>query len=440
MNRPAPHHRPHSLRRRLQGFVLAAIVLVALVQAASAYRNAVQQADALFDDQLRQMAYSLRGGVQLAPIDGRFDADDDWVIQIWGLDGAPLYRSPRATLPGRAVLGFSDVRVNGQRFRVYTLQGPLQTVQIAQDLDARQARASALAVRAVLPIVLLAPLLMLATWWVIRRSLAPIERARRQLAQRAADDLEPLQAQDLPLEIQPLVQELNQLFARLRAAFDSQRHFIADAAHELRSPLTALKLQAQALRDTHPSASAQDPASAVARLNQGIDRAAALVEQLLSLARQEVAPTESTEPLDFLALTRQVVQDLLAQAQARGVDLGLHRGEAAWVRLPEQAAYTLLRNLLDNAVKYARSRVDVSLHRQPGGVEWVVEDDGPGIAEHERERVFDRFYRVAGTDSPGSGLGLAIVQLIAQRHGIRIRLEHSPRLGGLCVRLHLSPA
>ena len=184
----------HSLRRRLLWFALAAILLTAIMQAVSAYRGALKQADDMFDYHLQQMAYSLRGGIPLTPFTERSPAedDDDFVIQIWGANGAQLYRSAHSALPPRAVLGFSDVNVKGTNYRVYSLQSPLQTIQIAQDLSARQSRASALAARAVLPIALLAPLLMLAVWWVISSSLAPIERTRQQVASRAADDLSAL--------------------------------------------------------------------------------------------------------------------------------------------------------------------------------------------------------------------------------------------------------
>ena len=184
----------HSLRTRLLSFLLLAILLTALIQALSAYQGALRQADAMFDDHLQQTARSLRSGVLpgLPLAEGEDGSGFDLYVQIWGQDGTQIFRSSRSALPPRAVLGFSDVEANGTRYRVYTLQTPLQTVQIAQDLSARTARARALALQAVLPFAWLTPLLMLAVWWIISRSLAPIERARRQVAGRAADDLSPL--------------------------------------------------------------------------------------------------------------------------------------------------------------------------------------------------------------------------------------------------------
>jgi two-component system OmpR family sensor kinase len=430
---------PHSLRRRLLLLVLAAIAFVSVLQASSAYRTALQQADTMFDYHLQELARSVHGGVPFARGDGRDDYD--FQVQIWGPDGSQIFRSSGAPLPSQAVLGFSDVSVEGVRFRVYSLQTPEHTIQIAQDLDARQARARALAFRAILPIAWLAPLLMMAVWWLIARSLAPVERMREQVAARAADDLSPLPEGKLPEEVLPLVQELNLLFERVRGAFAAQQVFVADAAHELRSPLTALKLQAQALRRPQDEAGRD---AAVARLNDGIERTIQLVNQLLVLAREEGERNAQGQwqEVDLRELAASAVADVLPQAQARHIDVGLaHDVEAAQpvlVRGQREPLHILLRNLLDNAVKYTPEggQVDITLEARTGEACLIVEDSGPGIPEAERERVFDRFYRTqdaAGRGASGSGLGLAIVRTIAQRHGAEVTLAASPKLGGLRV-------
>jgi two-component system OmpR family sensor kinase len=444
----------HSLRKRLLWFVLVAILLAAVLQAATAYRSALQQADAMFDDHLQQVARSLRSSIPLGSLlaEGEGDTDFDLYVQIWGKDGTQLFRSTHSALPPRAVLGFSDVEANGSRYRVYSLQAPQQTVQIAQDLSARTARAQALAVRAVLPFVLLTPLLMLAVWWVINRSLAPIERARRDVARRAADDFSPLSDTGLPDEVRPLVDELNLLFGRVRGAFDAQKNFVADAAHELRSPLTALKLQAQALRqadhgdgfgDGHQPTREAD----VARLNQGIDRAIRLVEQLLTLARAE-ASTQPVPglaaPVDLTEVIQLPVADVLPQARLKHIDLGLSGDTPAQPVLVNgqgDALRMMLRNLLDNAVKYtpASGQVDVSVRIEGEHCVLSVEDSGPGIAPEDRARVFDRFFRATDVaHETGSGLGLAIVKVIAAQHGATVTLEQSARLGGLLVKVRLN--
>ena len=426
----------HSLKGRLLAFLLAAVLLVTLMLAATSYRGALREADAMFDHYLQQTANSLRGAAPLGIAPEAFDSGDGFelYIQIWGPDGVQLYRSARSALPPRAVLGFSDVRVEGSRYRVYSVQNRFQTVQIAQDMDAREARARAMAWRATWPLALMAPLLMLAVAWVIRRSLAPVQRMRRQVASRAADDLSPLETQGLPDEVRPLVQELNLLFDRVQRAFEAQKSFVADAAHELRSPLTALKLQAHALGRAGDEA-ARD--AAVQRLNQGIDRAIALVEQMLVLARQEAqaGQGQAARPVDLQALVRDGITAVLPQAQARGIDLGVLEGDPVVVPGHPDSLAVLLRNLLDNAIKYspAQGQVDVGLHQQGGTASLVVEDSGPGIPEAERARVLDRFYRVPDAPARGSGLGLAIVKTIADQHGATLLLGVSERLGGLRV-------
>ena len=438
--------RGHSLKTRLLWFVLVAILLAAVLQAFTAYRGALGQADAMFDDHLQQVARSLRSGIPLdSPLLQDSDAPgSDLYIQIWGPDGRQLFRSTRSALPPRAVLGFSDVEADGNLYRVYTLQTALQTVQIAQDLGARTARARALAVQAILPFGLLTPLLMLAVWWVITRSLAPVERARRDVAHRAADDFSPLADTGLPDEVRPLVDELNLLFGRVRGAFDAQKNFVADAAHELRSPLTALRLQAQALRpQSRVDETPAEREAAITRLNQGIDRAIRLVEQLLVLAREESGSAPSAPAADDLVDLQEVVKltvaDVLPPARLKQIDVGmateLHAVPVLVHGQPE-ALRVLLRNLLDNAVKYtpAGGRVDVSLEAGQEGARLLVEDSGPGIAQQDRERVYDRFFRASGTASEaGSGLGLSIVQVIASRHRARLQLDRSESLGGLKV-------
>lgn len=434
-----PTARAHSLRRRLLSVVLAAIALISLLQASSTYRAALRQADAMFDQHLQEVARSVEDGIPLARGRGHA-APTDFVVQIWTADGTHIFSSSGPALPALALLGFSDISVAGARYRVYTLRTGDRTVQIAQDLDARQERARALAMGAVLPVLLLAPLLMLAVWWLIARSLAPVERMRRQVARRPAEDLSPLPEAGLPEEVLPLVRELNLLFERVRLAFAAQQQFVADAAHELRSPLTALKLQAQALR-RGPDAPAEP---AVARLNEGIERAIQTLGQLLVLARQESdeAGAGAWTAVDLRETAAVVLADVLPQAKARSIDLGLARADAVSVRGQPEPLQILLRNLVDNAVKHtpAGGRVDVSIIGGSDAVLLVVEDGGPGIPAQERERVFDRFYRVAGTGTAGSGLGLAIVKAIAARHGATVRLERSPGLGGLRVEVRFPPA
>jgi two-component system OmpR family sensor kinase len=358
---------------------------------------------------------------------------DDLVVQVWTPDGVQVFHSvSRARLPQRAVLGFSNVRANGTVYRVFSVQTNNQTVQVAQDLSVRSNMARNLALRTLGPIAVMMPILMLVVWWVVSGSLEPVERVRSQVASRQADDLSPVLENGLPDEVQPLVRELNLLFGRVRTAFDAQQNFVGDAAHELRTPLAALKLQAQSLeRADGPEARK----IAVARIMAGIDRATRLVEQLLVLARQEASAAGGAagQPVQLDGLARRAVADMVSVAQGKGVDLGLQQSDAATVQGQPDALTILVRNLVDNAIKYtpAGGTVDVSVRATAQGSVLCVEDSGPGIPPEERERVFDRFYRIAGSDAQGSGLGLAIIKSIAERHGAKLELGQSERLGGL---------
>ncbi len=432
----------HSLRGRLLWFLLAAITIAAIAQASIAYRTALSDADQIFDYHMQQMALSLRSSAPLANNEAtaRADADDaaennDLVVQVWTPDGVQQFRSvSSARLPQRAVLGFSNVVANGTTYRVFSVQTNTQTLQVAQDMAVRRNMAGNLALRTVGPIAVMMPILMLVVWWVVSGSLEPVARVRSQVASRQADDLSPVSDAGLPDEVRPLVQELNLLFGRVRTAFAAQQNFVADAAHELRTPLAALKLQALSLeRADNPEARQL----AVARLTAGIERATRLVEQLLVLARQEATSQDvvSSAQVALADVARRAAGDLAGVAQQKGVDLGVHHADEVQVPGHADALMILLRNLVDNAIKYTPpgGTVDIDLRAVGAGAVLLVEDSGPGIPPEERERVFDRFYRIAGSEAAGSGLGLAIIKAIAERHGAILRLEQSARLGGLAA-------
>ncbi|MDM0073378.1 ATP-binding protein [Variovorax sp. J2P1-59] len=427
-----------SLRARLLWFLLAAIVLAAGTQAFLAYRTVLSEADDIFDQHMRQMALSLRAGLPPSAAVGGIGAGDEnfeFIVQVWTLDGIRIFESAaQAALPQRAVLGFSNVEARGTTYRVFSLQTGALVIQVAQDMAARRRMAGTLALRTVGPIALAAPLLMLVVWWVVSFSLAPVARVRSQVAARQADDLSPLSESDLPEEVRPLVHELNLLFARVQRAFDAQKHFVADAAHELRSPLAALKLQVQGLQRAPDEPTRE---LAVARLTAGIDRATRLVEQMLALARHEGSAMAGARPesVSLPEVARLAISDVVSTAQARRIDIGVVRADPVEVPGQGEALRTLLRNLLDNAVKYSPDggRVDVGIISGTGGIELSVDDSGPGLPASERERVLDRFYRSGEPQAPGSGLGLAIVKSIADLHGATVSLDRSASLGGLRV-------
>ena len=435
--KPAP-----SLRARLTGALLLAVLAFAALQAAVTYRTARAETEALFDAQMQRIALSLSGSLGAGALSDDAPAADtpaarEMIIQIWRADGVMLYRSPQGRLlPPQTVIGFSDTVAGGEPYRIYALRTATQVVQVAQQTEARGRMAGQLALRAVVPVALLAPVLMLIVWWVVGRAIGPIERVRRQVAARRPDDLAPLPTAGLPAEVRPLVGEMNGLLTRLSAAWDALTHFTADAAHELRSPLAALRLQAQSLQRAPDDATR---AIATERLLAGIDRATRLVEQLLALARQEGAG-EGAElvSLDLTALARNALADAEPEAARHAIALTLDAPTAHVVlRADEAALAVLLRNLLGNALRHTPpgGQVRVGVREEASVIDLTVEDSGPGIAPDERARVLDRFYRVPGTPGHGSGLGLAIVRAIAERHGAALTLDASPTLGGLRVML-----
>jgi len=428
----------HSLRWRLFVFLLGLATVAALAVAGATYVSVRGEADELFDYHLRQMALSLRDQGRIADSERAAleRAESDYVVQVWSADGVVLYSTaPAPLLPARAVLGFSTIDLGGARWRMFAAATPQRVVQVAQPLAARRALAAAAAARSVLPIVLAAPLVGLAMWWLLGASLAPLARVLRAVRERDAGALEPLPLRGLPSELTPLVEAFNALLDRLRGAFDAQRAFTADAAHELRSPLTALKLQVGLLRDAGDDAEREQ---ALSRLRSGIDRANHLVAQLLALARAEPGSAPAHTSVDLAQLARQAVADASAGAASVQGQVELDAPDALALPGDADALRSLLRNLIDNALLHGgrTPTVRVSLSADARTANLQVDDSGPGIPQAERERVFDRFHRRDPGRGTGSGLGLAIVRAVVRAHGGSVQLANSP-LGGLRVEVRL---
>jgi signal transduction histidine kinase len=428
-----------SLRVRLLLALLAMFVAAALVMGTVTYRNVYSQTQVLFDYQLRQMALSLRDQGEIAPEDARAFTDGqlDFVIQIWTVDGRSIYATrPHGDLPARALLGFADVAVNGQTWRTFSVATPQRVIQVAQPLQIRQRLAANAALHSVTPLLLMAPVMALVVWWAAALTLRPLRELAADVRRRDEQSLAPLPTDALPDEVSPLVTALNGLLQRLASSFDAQRAFVSDAAHELRSPLTALKLQLQLLKRAPDDAAR---AAAVDALAAGIERAVRMIEQLLALARSEPGAPAQPERLDLSEVVRQAVADTVPFAVSRGTEIELVADEPVRVTGDKTALAALARNLVDNAVRHTPmgSRVEVRVSSDGAGPVLQVDDGGPGIPADERERVFDRFYRRADGGEGGTGLGLAIVRSIAQRHGGSVSLAESP-LGGLQVRVRLA--
>jgi two-component system OmpR family sensor kinase len=433
----------NSLRNRLLVWLLGSVVVAGAAGAWFSYRNALAEANAFFDYHLREtglllrdQAYGLAGAATVPPEVPGYD----FVVQVWTLDGVRVYLSrPHTVLPGLTAPGLSTAETPTGRWRVFGVEARGRIIQVAQPMNVREQRAAHLALRTVAPFALLVPALGLLIVWVVGRAIEPVRRFGAVLRSRSPDTPGSLQSDDLPDEVLPLVSGMNDLLARLQAAVERERAFIADAAHELRTPLTALHLQVQALRDAGPG---RERDEAVQRLQAGVERATRLVEQLLALAREERGGVRQREPVEICSLVREVVEDLLPLADARDVDLGVTRADPVVVDGNRDALRVLVRNVFDNAIRYSPpgGQVDVSVERNVNARPMAllaVTDQGPGIAPAERDRVFDRFYRVPGTETGGSGIGLALVRSIARHHGGEVQLEDNPSGTGLRVVVEL---
>ncbi|MEZ2349766.1 ATP-binding protein [Caballeronia sp. RCC_10] len=431
-----------SIRRQLLIWLLALVIVGVGFAGWLIYRQALAEANELFDYQLQQIAAALPSEPFSSVLTSRSESDEGVVIQIWNRNGVLMYYShPRVPLAPHAELGFSTEMTARGEWRVYSAIVGDNVVQLAQPLSIRNRVAAGVAWRTLWPLVLLLPLLGLAIWIIVGQGLAPLQRVTRALDTRHPEALDPLSDQRLPQEVRPLVRALNALLSRLSTALDTQKAFVADAAHELRTPLAAVKIQAQLVARAEDDATRRE---ALADLNEGIARATRLAEQLLALARSEPDGKAVAKAVDLRALLDDCVRAYVLVAEERGVDLGIEASEPATVVGDPDSLRVMFNNLIDNATKYTPrgGRVDVCLKVRDGRPIVEIADTGPGIPADERERVFDRFYRVgqsanrARTDVAGSGLGLAIVRRIADQHRASVELAESAA-GGLKVIVRL---
>lgn len=426
-----------SLRGRLFAGLTAIILLTGLVGGLFAYHWAFDEAIEMQDSVLIQIAGlvqagSLSGGRELHGVD---EDAEVWLIdqasgndgQLWSLkDGLAL-----ATRNGQPIRVLLRTRPDGTRFAV------------AQRTSVRDEIAGDMAFRTVLPIAALIPCLLLVTAIVIARSLRPMVRLAGDLDDRRADDMTPLPAAQMPSELHPFITSINGLLQRMRLLMDQQRRFVADAAHELRTPITALSLQAENLDSVDLQSGAGDR---VAALRQGIGRTKHLLEQLLALARQDAGQAGiATMPLVMLDdVAKEVVAELLPEAAIRAVDLGFARVEPAAVRGEAVMLAALARNLLDNALRFTPQggRIDAFVHRDGGTAILKIEDSGPGVAPEEIGRIFEPFFRGQRPEGDGVGLGLSIVKRIVDRLDGSIEVANIAEAGrtGLRVLVKLPAA
>lgn len=445
-----------SIRMHLLAWVLGALNVGAVLLLLVSYLIVLEEMNEVFDENLKQVALAVtahrdpasamppKSRVQLPRLERIYDSagDFDVIVLTWTRDGARRFTSgPDVQLPFSTTNGVKTIAVNGVDWHVYTVATDEGVVQAAQRGAERKTLAAEVAVTMVLPLALLVGLIGILLVVALRGGLQPLHKAAASVAARSATSLAPIGEADMPREIHPLIRAINGLMGRLAQAFLAQRQFVADAAHELRTPVTALRLQLQLLERSKDEAAR---IAAIDALRAGIDRSQHLIEQLLQLSRVEPeAVLQHSEPVDLAALARQVVGALTIKAEAKGVDLGADAQAGIAVHGNPHQLGVLLSNLVENALRHTPRGgvVDVKACCIGNTPALQVIDNGPGIPEAERERVFDRFYRGENAEPghDGSGLGLAIVKAIAERHHASVTLHTPPSGQGLEVCVLFAP-
>jgi len=416
----------------------SAILFAGLVASLASFILAYVEATEFQDDMLRQIAllatHSTRSLPPLidAPILPRTESvlsDSESRISVIRLPGEPR----PGWLDGDLTSGFRTLETDRGRLRVFVQPGPAgKTTIVAQPTESRDEIASNSALRTLAPLLLLLPVMAWLIPHIVRRELGPVSRLAGYLDAQPADRPRPLTDEGIPDEITSFVHAINRLLERIGVLMDQQRRFISDAAHELRSPLTALSIQAQNLTQV---ASVETLRERITPLLAGIERARKLTEQLLSLARAQAGEARITE-VDVSALARELIAEYLPVAEAKGIDLGLEEATQLKIEAAPETLRLILKNGLENALKYAPKNGEVTLRLDANGGSTIIEiiDNGPGIPLTERARVFDPFYRMAGTVGEGSGLGLAIAREAAAHQGGNLYLLDRPQGSGVLFR------
>jgi two-component system OmpR family sensor kinase len=433
-----------SVQLRLSFSLSLAILIVAMVAGIFSFLSAFDEAHELQDDVLRQVAALFdRQHPPVAHLGdhGRVkDSDEDSRVIVQYLAGGNKTSGnadtgPPLPLPITLPDGLHTLEVGGEPFRVLvkTIAGG-ERIAVAQETGVRDRIARDSALRTVMPFLVLVPILLLVVADLVRKMFRPIALLSTEIDQRAEQELHPIEESHLPVEVRPFVVAINRLLDRVAQSMANQRRFVADAAHELRSPLTAVSLQAERLAEADMSDLARER---LATLRRGIERGRNLLDQLLTLAKVQATLDLPTSRISVQAVYRRVLEDLLPLAEAKHIDIGVEGGQDAQVLVNEVDLIAVVKNLVDNAIRYTPDggRVDLSVAIVDHRALLQIKDSGPGIPTDERVRVFDPFYRSLGSDQLGSGLGLSIVKAIADRTGAEVRLTFSDeaRQSGLCA-------
>lgn len=436
-----------SIQFKLSFSLSVAILVVAMVAGIFSFFSAFNEAHELQDDTLRQVVVLFNQqhlSLTRSKDSGRaMDSDDESRVFVQYLssgDAGTRGRQGPQSLPLPSTLpdGLHTLDIDRVPFRVLvkTLANR-ERLAVAQETVVRDEIARNSAVRTLMPLLILVPVLLLLVANLVRKMFRPITTIATEIDQREEQALHPVDERDLPIEVRSFVLAINRLLARVAKSTELQRRFVADAAHEMRSPLTAMNLQAERLSDSDMSDVARERLTA---LRRGIERGRNLLEQLLTLAKIQSVYNRPTNAVSVQGVYRRVLEDLMPLAEAKGIDIGVEGTGDACVWVSESDLAALVKNLVDNAIRYthAGGRVDLSVTTVEGSVALCIQDNGPGIALAERERVFDPFYRILGNDQVGSGLGMSIVKTITERVGAEIALGYADEINQsglrICIR------
>lgn len=418
-----------SLQLKLSLGLSIAIIVVALAAGSFSFYASFEEAHELQDTTLTQIAGLIRSDKisGLRQHDTAAPGNDDTavIVQLIPTTGDSAAGSFLANVPLKT--GFQTLLVGGVSFRVLIHPlSPQWQVAVAQRTSERDEVAMESAWRTLIPLLVLIPILLLVVADLIKKSMQPISRLARDLEQRGEQDLTPLAVNELPSEITPFVAAINRLFGKVAGGVETQRRFVADAAHELRSPLTALSLQAERLSTIAMPEMAQQRMS---RMLQGIKRTRHLLEQLLSLARVQQSTPRPMTQISVQTVFRSVIEDMLPLAEAKNLDLGVWQPTEVKLTLSEADLVTVVKNLVENAIRYTPPGgiIDLQVRVENDKAIVTVEDSGPGIAAEHRQRVLDAFYRIEGSGQSGAGLGLSIVNAALAQMGGTLLLEDSRR-------------
>ena len=436
--------RPASMKRRLLAGVLGAVAAIWVGTAIVSYRDARREIDDLLDAHLAQAASLLvaQAGHEMeereeehAP--GLYRYEHRVAFQVWEHGRVLLLHSagaPNSRLSGQ-LDGFSDIEIEGRSWRVFSTWTPKHRflIQVGEERAARDRIAAAIGLNLLTPMLVALPVLGLLVWLGVGWGMRPLASLGAQVARRDPGNLTAIEVANPPVEVAPLVLSLNRLLERVRTSIEGERRFTADAAHELRTPIAAVRVQAEVAR---AATTEEERRGALDKIIAGCDRAARAVDQLLTLARLDPAEGhQGRGRCDLREAARGVLAEMAPMALGKRVEVQLGEGAAVVVSGDRDLLAILMRNLVDNAVRYSPPEgvVQVRVERNGPVARLVVTDQGQGIAPADRPGLGRRFHRLPGTRAEGSGLGLSIVFRIAEMHEARVSFDDGPGGRGLSV-------